>query len=191
MSSNKSAADIRYVIEHAKFNNPGSVKSTCNTVYKWLHQNKDGYRDFFRECYNALLSALFGLSLPQSMLSCVAARPSELETLLDFLRPTGTFWQAMLEVDAESLNHYCLPASQLPVHTQALLCTGTGVPLPLRHGATDASLLFHTQQLSLLAHQKRHIAQLCFLNNARARTGFISCMQAYKTCNPGLTMLLP
>jgi hypothetical protein len=124
-SSARSLSDLRHMVESGKYGNAGAVKGTCGTVRKWLQSNKDGYREFFRECYFPLVASVFGIT-SQGMLSHVGNRPAECDLLITFLRPGGTLFRAMVEVDAESLNHCRLPTSHLPVHTQTLLCTKSG-----------------------------------------------------------------
>ena len=125
--SSRTLSDIKHLIDTADYNNPGTVKSTCLAVRSWLIANPDGYRDFFRECYFTLVTNVFGISC-KGYLSFVAGRPAECDALVNFLRPAGTLFQVMLDVDAESLNHYCLPTSHLSPHTQALLCSPAGAP---------------------------------------------------------------
>ena len=176
-SSTKSVSELRYLIETARYGNASVVKNTVTTVYTWLRANKDGhsYRDFFRECYYPLVAAVFGLaSSSNSMLGNV--RPNECDTLLNFVRPSGTFFQAMLEVDAENMNHYRLPTTHLSAHTQALLCTAVGA-LPNKN-ASRALIQIQYQMFGATAGSCR---------SRTRRAVFLHRVQACKTFRAGLT----
>jgi hypothetical protein len=93
---------------------------------------REANHDGFLDCYFPLMAAVFGITDGQGMLFYAGQRPFEAETLLTFLRPEGTLFGTLMDIDAEGLHKCRLPTSHLAQHTQALLGTPAGnVPIPL------------------------------------------------------------
>ena len=133
----RTVAELRSAIETTRYSTPGTVKSVVERVYKFLTTaNHDQQRDFFRECYFPFMAAVFGLNTT-GMLASVGSRPTESDSLVNLLRPSGSFFQSVLEADSEQLHHYKLSVQYLSVHTQALLASKDGV-LHLQQGAHSA-----------------------------------------------------
>ena len=123
--TSRSVYELRQTLETSRYSSPGTVKHALEKVYRHLRYNRDQVRDFFRECFHPLVTAIFGLDTT-GMLASIAGRPAEVEELLSFLRPGGTFFHAVLEADAEQMQHYRLPAKFLSAHTQALSASAAG-----------------------------------------------------------------
>lgn len=122
----RTVADLRNTIETTKYGTSGTVKATVERVYKFLTSaSHDQQRDFFRECYFPFVGAVYGLNTT-GMLASIGSRPVEIDALVNFLRPSGTFFQSVLEADAEQLHRFKLPTQYLSVHTQALLASRDG-----------------------------------------------------------------
>lgn len=124
--ADRTPAELRRLLEEGHYESAGSIRSTCDSISRWLGKNQDNVRDFFRECYRPLLNCVLGLERI-GWLSLVEGRTADRDALMELLKPDGHLFRAMREVDTEGLNHYQLPCKMLVAHTQALMSTPAGM----------------------------------------------------------------